>query len=531
MMTSGDEGQGNCGAWMNRRYKTLALRSLLLATALSFAGSQPSWSLGPGGPPTPVAPGSATANAVPQAAATVLLESNTVSLILNPTFQTGVSSTGNRFVQNANAFQNIFSNNPKLIASLAKFSAAGPTATMGRDVLRVLNLLINGNTAKAASLWDNSPLSGYLGFGPWSSAVVGQAADNGVSIYTMVANDAEFIFGLLYEWQNPATSHNPFTYASRESQPSSAVAFTDEPPTGLPDDIALAYASILKGPRAPAQPPFVPGWTAWASGYGGYNRTNGDPGTGTLTARLYGSVVGLDYHFTPQTLLGFSLGGAGLNWNQAPGSGNSNALQFGVHGTTHFGAAYVSGVLDASASRFNAISFAAGDELAAKFNAQSYGGRLEGGYRYATAPLSGVAPYAAVQLQYFHTPSYAETDLSGGGLGVNYGATDGTDTRSELGARFDTIQTIGNMPVVLRARAAWAHDWLSNGSVTAAFQVAPGSSFIVNSTALVPNDSALASLEAEFHLAPNWSLAAKFDGQFASSSQTYLGTGTLHYSW
>jgi hypothetical protein len=32
-------------------------------------------------------------------------------------------------------------------------------------------------------------------------------------------------------------------------------------------------------------------------------------------------------------------------------------------------------------------------------------------------------------------------------------------------------------------------------------------------------------------LTSNWSLAAKFDGQFASSSQTYLGTGTLRYSW
>ena len=93
------------------------------------------------------------------------------------------------------------------------------------------------------------------------------------------------------------------------------------------------------------------------------------------------------------------------------------------------------------------------------------------------------------------------------------------------------MQIIANMPVVLRARAAWAHDWLSNGSVTTAFQIAPGSSFIVNSTALVPSDSALASLEAEVRLTSNWSLAAKFDGQFASSSQTYLGTGTLRYSW
>jgi hypothetical protein len=518
---------------VDRRDKTLALRSLLLATALSFAGSQQSWSLGGGGS-TPQAPGSSTAAALPQATATMLLESNSVSLFLNPTFQTG-PPTNNRFIQNANTFEEIFKNSPKVIAELVKLPAGtGTLNAMAKAELRVLNALISGNTAAAAAIWNQSILSTYYGFGQSWSSIEDEAASNGVSVYTFVASDAEWTFQQLFSLRFPFGSvGNPFSYVSRDSKPSSAVAFTDEPPAGFPDDIALAYASALGRSRVPAAPPFVPGWTAWASGYGGYNRTNGDPaaGTSTLTARLYGSVIGLDYHVTPQTLLGFSLGGSGLNWNQGPGSGNSNALQFGVDGTTHFGAAYVSGMLDASTNWFNATSFATGDDVVAKFNAQSYGGRLEGGYRYAVAPLSGVTPYAAVQLQYFRTPSYSETDLSGGGLGANYGATDGTDTRSELGARFDTLQIIANMPVVLRARAAWAHDWLSNGSVTTAFQIAPGSSFIVNSTALVPSDSALASLEAEVRLTSNWSLAAKFDGQFASSSQTYLGTGTLRYSW
>ena len=37
----------------------------------------------------------------------------------------------------------------------------------------------------------------------------------------------------------------------------------------------------------------------------------------------------------------------------------------------------------------------------------------------------------------FHTPSYTETDLTGGGFGLTYNAMNATDTRSELGARFD----------------------------------------------------------------------------------------------
>jgi hypothetical protein len=518
---------------MNRCGRTLALRSLLLATALSFAGSQPGWSASSGGTPIPAAPGSSTANAQSETATNLLLQGNSLFLLLDPTFQTGSTTTadGKLVQQNAATFTAIATKQASFLKQLLRSATPG-AANLARALLKVVIDLSDGYNSQAQADWSNSVLATQQGFGPWSSAVVQQAQTWGVDNYSVVASLAEWAFGAIYTQIHGYNSPNPFPYTvSRETN--STVAFTDEPPAGLPDDIALAYASILKGSRAPAPPPFVPGWTSWASGYGGYSRTNGDPtaGTGTLIARLYGSVVGLDYHFTPQTVLGFSLGGAGLNWNQAPGSGNSDSLQIGVHGTTHFGAAYVSGMLDASTSRFSATSFAAGDELAAKFNAQTYGVRLEGGYRYAVAPWSGVAPYAAVQLQYLHTPGYSETDLTGGGQGVNYNTADTTDTRSELGARFDSVQIIGNMPVTLRARVAWAHDWLSNSSATAAFQVAPGANFIVNGTALVPNDSALTSLEAEFRLAPNWSLAAKFDGQFASSSQTYLGTGTLHYSW
>lgn len=107
---------------------------------------------------------------------------------------------------------------------------------------------------------------------------------------------------------------------------------------------------------------------------------------------------------------------------------------------------------------------ALGDQLTAKFAGQSYGARLEGGYRFAV-PVShglvGITPYAAVQTQDFHTPSYSETDLTSGGLRLSYNAMNGTDTRSKLGGRFDGLTALGTMPLILRLKAAWAHDWVS----------------------------------------------------------------------
>jgi outer membrane autotransporter protein len=144
--------------------------------------------------------------------------------------------------------------------------------------------------------------------------------------------------------------------------------------------------------------------------------------------------------------------------------------------------------------------------------------------------MAGVIPYAALQVQSFHTPSYNETDLTGGGFALSYNSVNSTDTRSELGARFDDLTVLNGMPLVLRARLAWAHDWVSNPSLNAVFQALPGAGFIVNG-APIRHDSALASAGAQLFLSPNWSVLAKFDGEFAHGSQTYAGAGTLRYTW
>jgi autotransporter-associated beta strand protein len=313
----------------------------------------------------------------------------------------------------------------------------------------------------------------------------------------------------------------------------SANAFAPERQVALPPDIALAYTSMLK---APAKPAFDARWNAWGSAYGGANRTDGDPaviGSNDLTARIYGIAGGMDYHFTPDVLAGFALAGGGTNWSlaQGLGGGRSQAFQGGVYGMARTGSAYVAAAFAYANHWMSTDRYAfAGDHLIASFNGYSYGGRLEAGYRVAM-PIIALTPYAAVQAQDFHTPSYSETDVTGGGFALAYASRSATDTRSELGARFDRLVMVGsNMPMTLRARAAWAHDWVSDPSLMATFQALPGASFIVNG-ASPAKDSALASVGSELHVTPALSLSAKFDGEFANGSQTYSGTGTLSYTW
>jgi outer membrane autotransporter protein len=119
-----------------------------------------------------------------------------------------------------------------------------------------------------------------------------------------------------------------------------------------------------------------------------------------LSARTVGGAAGLDYHLTPDTVLGFALAGGGTNWNlsQGLGSGKSDAFQAGLYGTTRWGPTYLAAAFAFTNHWMSTDRTAVGDHLTADFNAQSYGGRLEGGYRFATL-YGAFAPYAAIQAQ------------------------------------------------------------------------------------------------------------------------------------
>ncbi len=97
-------------------------------------------------------------------------------------------------------------------------------------------------------------------------------------------------------------------------------------------------------------------------------------------------------------------------------------------------------------------------------------------------------------------------------------------------ARFDDPTVIYNRPLILFRRLAWAHDFVSNPTLSAAFEALPGGTFTVNG-APIPHDSALTTAGAQLFLTPSWTLLAKFEGEFAPGSQTYAGTGTLRYTW
>jgi uncharacterized protein with beta-barrel porin domain len=325
---------------------------------------------------------------------------------------------------------------------------------------------------------------------------------------------------------------DPFVDGHFGNGSAGAAGFAPEQQAELPIEIAQAYASTFKAPP-PAS--FEQRWSPWGAAFGGSGKTSGDPvviGSSNTTLSTYGFVGGLDYRLSPSTIVGFAVAGGGTNWGLSGGlgTGRSDSAQIGAYARTRIGPAYLAESVAFATHWFSTDRIALGDSLHAAFRGESVGGRLEGGYRVAATPNFGITPYAAAQVQAFHSLAYSETDVSGAGFGLSYAAKDATDVRTELGTRFDNPTLLNGTPLIIHARLAWAHDFVDMPSIAAAFQSLPGSNFTVFG-APIPQNSALASIGADWFVRPDWKVTAKFDGEFASNSSIYAGSVSLRHSW
>lgn len=305
-------------------------------------------------------------------------------------------------------------------------------------------------------------------------------------------------------------------------------------PTPQDPKLRDAYAAV-RGFDKPSDA-FAARWSVWASGYGGSSTTSGS-GTST-TSSTAGTLIGADYRMSPDTRLGFALGGANYSFalSGGLGGGRADVFQAGVYGRHSFGAGYLSGVLaygwqDVTSDRN--LTVVGLDHLTANFKANAVNARGEAGWRFTPWPAIGfgVFPYAALQVTSLMLPSYGERASAGSSLfALSYASQTTTNLRSEVGARVEHAVWLSETLLTLRGRLAWAHDSNTDRPVTATFQSLPGASFVVNGTRPAA-DSALVSAGIETKWLSGFSVAGTFEGEFSDTTRSYAGKGTLRYAW
>ncbi|MDH2348942.1 autotransporter domain-containing protein [Bradyrhizobium sp. SSUT77] len=313
--------------------------------------------------------------------------------------------------------------------------------------------------------------------------------------------------------------------------PSAPLQFADE--TGASS--ASPTFAMMPG-KAPPAASFDRRWSVWGAGFGGSRTTNGDTALGSsgATGRVYGMAAGADYLLLPSTLAGFALAGGGTNFSVSNGgTGHSDLFQAGLFVRHTLGPAYMVAALAygwQNVTTDRTVSVAGADQLRAKFSANAFSGRLEGGYRFATSSI-GITPYAGGQFTTYALPAYAEQAVSGTNtFALTYGAKTATAPRSELGIRADKSYVLTDAILTLRGRVAWAHDFTTGRAIGATFQTLPGASFVVNGAGQA-GEAALATASAEVKWIGGLSLAATFEGEFSGVSQSYTSKGVARYAW
>ncbi|MEH2484177.1 autotransporter outer membrane beta-barrel domain-containing protein [Bradyrhizobium sp. AZCC 2230] len=415
-----------------------------------------------------------------------------------------------------------------------------------------INFVVPGlgvNQTALGNAFNGAFLSGGAGGGPifdallngptsvaGYSSVLFQLSGEAATGTQQTTFDAMNMFmGTMLDPFNRGTTSTPGSSVSGYASEGDASAYASDSRkrTGAERD---AYAMFTKAPLAKT---WDPRWSVWAAGFGGSQTTDGNAavGSNSVTSRLYGGAVGADYLLSPNTVAGFALAGGGTSFSLAnnAGSGRSDLFQAGVYARHNFGQAYISGALaygwqDITTNR--TVTLAGLDQLQARFNANAFSGRVEGGYRFVSPWMGvGITPYAAGQFTTFDLPAYAEQAIVGtNNFALAYGAKSVTDPRSELGFRTDKSFAMPDGALMLRGRLAWAHDYDPNRSIGATFQSLPGASFVVNGAAQA-SDSALVTASAEKKWLSGWSAAATFEGEFSQVTASYAGKGVVRYAW
>ncbi|MGE7469655.1 autotransporter outer membrane beta-barrel domain-containing protein [Bosea sp. NPDC003192] len=316
---------------------------------------------------------------------------------------------------------------------------------------------------------------------------------------------------------------DPFA-AGRETMASGAAAFSD--------------LATRKGASAqdPAQP-LAPAYTVWGAAFGSSGRSNGSAWVGSARRDLDDAhlAVGADLRIAPGTMLGFALSGGSANASLAGGLGKANAdvFQAGLYGTTRLGplnlaAALAYGVLDTDVKRSVPLL---GSSLSSSYTTTAWSGRLQASLALADWGGFTVSPLAAVQAVQARSPARAETNWAGANTGaLVVGKRDYVSSRSELGLQLDYASALGGRALAGYLRAAWAHYYQREASLSASLTGLAGSGFAIEG-ARAPRNSAFLAAGLDLRLSPSMVIGAHLDGELSENTRRIGGQARFKVSF
>jgi outer membrane autotransporter protein len=325
-------------------------------------------------------------------------------------------------------------------------------------------------------------------------------------------------------------------------QTGSARSFGGAPQSAQRVALPAAEACVGESCDASGQPAIR--YNAWAQGFGGSGSIDGNTtnGSSRIDMNAGGGATGMDVRLDNNAMVGFALGmgSAGYTLTDILSSGSSRSIIAGLYGGYARGPAYLDGALAYAYNTFTSTRFIGTGSISeienASFNGSQYGGRLEGGWRFAfdrnlLTPFAGLTAQALSQSAYTENSRNAATG-GPGILGVSVQAQTTTSIRSTLGGQFETAFTFNDDNVLRpRLRLGWAHEYNTNRTSTVTLStLLPGSPFLVTGAQPLA-DSLVVGAGFDVELGRMVRLYGQFDADVTANARAFSGTGGFRLVW
>ncbi|MDV3456156.1 autotransporter domain-containing protein [Sphingomonas sp. HF-S4] len=309
---------------------------------------------------------------------------------------------------------------------------------------------------------------------------------------------------------NDAAAQEAFDQLSGEIHPSARSAMFD--------DSRLVRNAVLDRLAGG-----VPGWTAWARGFGASGQNDGDFNAAQMNRDTRGGVIGVDRAFGPATI-GIAGGwtDTDLQVDRRASNGSVRTAHALAYAGASLGPVQLRGGLGygwTTTETRRSIAFQGfADQTSARYKGsvlQAYG---EAGYRL---PLSGgyVEPFVNLTTVRACTDAFTE---KGGLAALNGQAIRENRTGSTVGLRLETAQAGA---ISVRGSIGWNRAWGDLDPV-GLHAFGGGAPFTVLGAG-GSRDSALARFDAQMRLSSNVTLSLGYDGVLGARDDDHAITGGL----
>ena len=290
-------------------------------------------------------------------------------------------------------------------------------------------------------------------------------------------------------------------------------------------------AARRAGTAAPNATPGPHGITVWVNGLGQFADVGASGGAPGYHTSVGGAVAGADYAFAPSALVGFAVGGGGVQTSSNGATNDGAAVQFAVYGGYQAGSFFA----DAQGGYIHVdqnVRRAAGSlGLATRGEGGVNGGgaQLEGGVtlnydRWRLEPLVG--------LGILGLSSSSVAERSDSFLAQQISSHSITSVQSLAGVRVGTqFAVTPSMPMNVHALVGWMHEFSDTTAVTtAAFQLIGAQPFSVT-TAPIARDAARLSAGADLAVASGVSIYGSYTALVGANTTAQYLTGGVRVVW